>query len=238
MSGVGPVGERSIKDLESDYAAAKAKGTDFTTWLKGLQSGHLDNAGVAMGDKAKNIKWDPDPNKWADQIKAAGITLGPLATADLQKVCANYNFAKQMLSSANENLQSLEAMKKLLQSGDIEGAVMLLQTTRAKGLEQQLNNRLSALQDRNAQIKSLNDDMVRLQKEKNDLGKDDTTGRGNKDTDIAAKKGEIDKLNSDSQIDMIGIQGLVNKRNESFDMLTNLLGKFQKTIDGIVGNMR
>jgi hypothetical protein len=31
---------------------------------------------------------------------------------------------------------------------------------------------------------------------------------------------------------------LVNKRNEAFDMLSNLLGKFQKTIDGIVGNMR
>jgi hypothetical protein len=30
----------------------------------------------------------------------------------------------------------------------------------------------------------------------------------------------------------------VNKRNEAFDMLSNLLNKFQKTIDGIVGNMR
>jgi len=140
-----------------------------------------------------------------------------------------------------ESIASLKAMAKLLESGDIEGAVMLLQQTRAKGLDQQLGFRIQALQDRNAQIKSLNDDMVRLQKEKNDIvgtGTDETKKRGDKDTDIATLKGNIDKLNSDSQIDMIGIQGLVNKRNEAFDMLTNLLGKFQKTIDGIVGNMR
>ena len=37
---------------------------------------------------------------------------------------------------------------------------------------------------------------------------------------------------------MLNIQDLVNKRNQAYDMLSNLLNKFQKTLDGIVSNMR
>jgi hypothetical protein len=31
---------------------------------------------------------------------------------------------------------------------------------------------------------------------------------------------------------------LVNKRNEAFDLLSNLLNKFQKTFDNITSNIR
>ena len=97
------------------------------------------------------------------------------------------------------------------------------------------------MQARNAQIKSLND---QLKVEQGKLAtvtgtaEEKQAARDTINARITGLKGDMDKLNSDSQLDMIGIQGLVNKRNEAFDMLTNLLGKFQKTIDGIVGNMR
>jgi hypothetical protein len=37
---------------------------------------------------------------------------------------------------------------------------------------------------------------------------------------------------------MIKLQGLINKRNQGIEMLTNLVQKFQQTNNTIVGNMR
>ena len=48
----------------------------------------------------------------------------------------------------------------------------------------------------------------------------------------------IDNLSSSSQLDMIKLQGLINKRNQTIEMMTNLMQKFQKPNDAIVGNMR
>ncbi len=120
---------------------------------------------------------------------------------------------------------------------------MLLQTTRAKVLESQLNTEIMAMQQRNAQIKMLN---TRLNAEQEKLSKMDPEKKDEASVKLRAEqqkkvsdlKSEIDGLNSESQINMIRVQGLVSKRNEAFDTLTNLLSKFQKTIDGIVGNMR
>jgi hypothetical protein len=140
-----------------------------------------------------------------------------------------------------ETISSLEAMKNLVDTGDIEGAVMLLQTTRAKGLESQLGTEIKAMQARNAQIKLLNEKLNARQEEFSKMdpeNKNERNLRADRQKAISDLKTEIDGLNSESQINMIRVQGLVNKRNEAFDMLSNLVGKFQKTIDGIVGNMR
>jgi hypothetical protein len=51
-------------------------------------------------------------------------------------------------------------------------------------------------------------------------------------------KTSIDNLSSSSQLDMIKLQGLINKRNQTIEMMTNLMQKLQKTNDAIVGNMR
>jgi hypothetical protein len=51
-------------------------------------------------------------------------------------------------------------------------------------------------------------------------------------------KMEIDKQSSNSQLDMIKLQGLINKRNQSIEMMTNMLQKFHSLMEKIVGNMR
>jgi hypothetical protein len=51
-------------------------------------------------------------------------------------------------------------------------------------------------------------------------------------------KTQIDNLSSNSQLDMIKLQGLINKRNQTIEMMTNLMQKFQQTNNSIVGNMR
>jgi hypothetical protein len=187
---------------------------------------------------AANLDFGDDPTKWNDILKKAGITLGPNAQACFDRAIGNFVSAR---TATTEALESLEAMKRVLDSGDIEGAVMLLQTTRAKSLESQLGTEIKAMQARNAQIKLLNEKLNAKQEEFSKMdpeNKDQRDLRAQRQKAISDLKTEIDGLNSESQINMIRVQGLVNKRNEAFDMLSNLIGKFQKTIDGIVGNMR
>ena len=136
----------------------------------------------------------------------------------------------------------MQALSKLLAAGDSEGAVMLLQSTRAKLMAHQLGTQITAMQNRNQQITKLNNDLTvkqaELAKVPTDSNQDNINKREALTKEVGTMKTSIDTLNSDSQIDMIRTQSLVNKRNEAFDTLTNLLGKFQKTIDGIVGNYR
>ena len=64
------------------------------------------------------------------------------------------------------------------------------------------------------------------------------TRDGQWDLNIENIKGKIDGLNSDSQLDMIRLQSLIDKRNQAFEMASNTLQKDQKTRDAIVGNFR
>jgi hypothetical protein len=133
----------------------------------------------------------------------------------------------------SQAFEPLQAMQKLLQNGDIEGATIALQTSRVRVLDDQLKGRIASLQQRNADIAALNTKLADAQKEL--AGDKDNADKQKK---VADFKNQIDKLNSESQLDMIGIQQLVNKRNEAFDLLTNLLNKFQKTFDNITSNIR
>jgi hypothetical protein len=51
-------------------------------------------------------------------------------------------------------------------------------------------------------------------------------------------KTQIDKESSNSQLDMIKLQGLINKRNQTVELMTNLLQKFSQLQEKIVGNIR
>ena len=67
---------------------------------------------------------------------------------------------------------------------------------------------------------------------------DDTGQQGEFDAAINNLKSSIDTVNSQSQMDMVRLQGLMDKRNQAFDMMTNTLSKTAKSMDGIIGNMR
>jgi len=51
-------------------------------------------------------------------------------------------------------------------------------------------------------------------------------------------KAKMDTLNSDSQMDMIRLQGLVQKRDMVYQSITNLMKKDQQSKDAIVSNLR
>jgi len=51
-------------------------------------------------------------------------------------------------------------------------------------------------------------------------------------------KSQIDSMSSSSQMDMVRLQSLNNKRSEAFDTMTNSLKKQQDNKSSIVGNLR
>src|SRR5690348_137089 len=215
--------------------------TDATTQLKGAT-----NDCCALLEQLKGMKFSGPDNKpigpfnslaeYQKALSQPGVkcdsspgndalaaTLGKINDA-LGKLDSCTKLIESLKAGMSEQMTSMKAMLALLQSGDIEGAVMMLQTSRAKVLEAQLGTRIEGMQVRNAQIKNLNDQLKVQQNALANVDSKDQAGRDRINATITGIKGDMDKLNSDSQLDMIGIQGLVNKRNEAFDMLTNLLG--------------
>lgn len=58
------------------------------------------------------------------------------------------------------------------------------------------------------------------------------------DANIESVKGFVDSLNSDSQLDMIRLQSLIDKRNQAFELTSNQLSAEKKVKDTIIGNSR
>jgi hypothetical protein len=247
MSGINFDNSAYVAGATAHLSNVTGQGADLLTTLKGMKFVDANNKPIGPFNSLSEYQGAlsqpgvkcTTPNAGAGMGDVSAI-LGKVGDM-LGKLDAAKNMLETMKNGASEYMASLNSMLALLKSGDIEGAVMLLQTSRAKVLETQLATRIEGMQVRNAQIKGLND-ALKLEQQK--LGAVTGTdaqkqqARDNINATITGIKGDLDKLNSDSQLDMIGIQGLVNKRNEAFDMLSNLLNKFQKTIDGIVGNMR
>ena len=66
----------------------------------------------------------------------------------------------------------------------------------------------------------------------------DLTTKADITSAIDAIKSQIDSLTNSQQLDMLRLQSLSAKRNEAFEMMTNLMKKFQGPRDSIIGNMR
>ena len=241
----------SVEQLQTLFDSAQLDLTSAQAEAKRLvdhynKSGMTDLNGNALSfDNLKDWK-----KAFAAGFKTSTGQYGPGSTVQnletaLSKLTGAEAALKQIapqLNALREMFAPMQALSKLLAAGDIEGAVMLLQTTRARLMDSQLGTQITAMQNRNQQITKLNNDLTvkqaELAKVPTDSNQDNINKREALTKEVGTMKTSIDTLNSDSQIDMIRTQSLVNKRNEAFDTLTNLLGKFQKTIDGIVGNYR
>ncbi|QEA13170.1 hypothetical protein [Comamonas flocculans] len=71
-----------------------------------------------------------------------------------------------------------------------------------------------------------------------DGGLSPSTKKGDITTAINNVKGQIDAANNSTQMDMLRLQSLTNKRNEAFDVMTNFIKKMQDSRSAIIGNMR
>ncbi|WP_417796438.1 hypothetical protein [Terasakiella pusilla] len=58
------------------------------------------------------------------------------------------------------------------------------------------------------------------------------------DSAIEHMKAHADGLNSTSQLEMIRLQSLTNKRNQAFEMSSNIMNKLSGVMDKVISNMR
>ncbi|MCX5769436.1 MAG: hypothetical protein NTZ09_04070 [Candidatus Hydrogenedentes bacterium] len=165
-------------------------------------------------------------------------------------------------------------------SMDLGQLMMELNIDRTNIIDAQLADQMKEVQDKNTQLKALNELMAQCRqfKANKTAGNDDNAAgaeftlpgyedKGAKqvnewftefgltetdvnpsddkdeweaewDANIQTIKGAIDSLNSDSQLAMTRLQSLMNKRNQSYEVVSDVLQKDQKTRDTITGNLR
>ncbi|CUJ27035.1 MULTISPECIES: hypothetical protein [Pseudomonadota] len=191
---------------------------------------------------------------------------------------------------------SASIVSQALLSGDLETALLAVQTNRTQLLDKQLSSQIAAVQQKNEQAAKLNAVMSAINTAMAQYPKDGdsdatikdwdqakvvkyemplnqalrdagiteipswSSGEGqlpNGQSNITGKavfrgdrnlgdikgmqsfiQGKLDSLNSTQQMDMMALQSLSNKRNESFDVMTNFIKKMQDGRSNIVSNMR
>jgi pimeloyl-CoA synthetase len=142
--------------------------------------------------------------------------------------------------------------------------IMLIQSERAELLESQLQDQVKQMQYINAKIKEANDWLAQARSLKeqatdkkcseepqamrdwadanginmSDVNNDKLHTKSEWEGPIASIKAHIDGLNSSSQMEMIRLQSLMNKRNQAFEMMTNALNKISGSMDKVIGNIR
>ncbi len=71
-----------------------------------------------------------------------------------------------------------------------------------------------------------------------DVNDDDLHNKNEWAAIIENVKGHIDSLNSTSQMEIIRLQSLMNKRNQAYELMTNTLQKLSGSVDKIIDNIR
>lgn len=51
-------------------------------------------------------------------------------------------------------------------------------------------------------------------------------------------KTKVDSLSSNSQLDMIKLQGMINKRNQTIEMASNVMQKIASSLNNLIANLR
>jgi len=188
---------------------------------------------------------------------AASLVIGVVAGTGIMMNDQAYSSVKQAIGGGTSN-----SIGQIDISGmDIETALKAVQEQRASLLDQQLNQQITEVQSRNAQISSVNDLLSNVN---NARAQDNSTGQYDLPGDVNSKlselglgdgsktsytkdeldkmsqdlKGKIDSLSNSQQMDMLRLQSMTNKRNEAFDTMTNFIKKMEDSRSSIIGNMR
>lgn len=191
------------------------------------------------GVKVQKVEFNLSMNRIDDPFKHPDLVSGAALTANV------YNFG---------NLENLS----------IGQLVMALCLARASELEAQIITLMETMNTTSAQLEALTEieeDLVKV--DDNGLVKDvsgsltynnvtytyayflyDVIGIDNKVLDtmtvgeaITEIETKMDELNSFSQQTMIELQSLTNKRDQSYDMISNILKSLHTTLIGNVNNM-
>lgn len=138
-------------------------------------------------------------------------------------------------------LGPLHELGHQLGSDDLEAVMTQVERAKAAAVDEELKHQIETFQHRNALMKDLNANLAKAMKAMQD--KDVATTQSLCGTAEQAKcvqqlKSQIDQLSTDSQMDMLRIQSLVNKRNQAFEGLVSLILRWERSRAAIIGTMR
>ena len=198
------------------------------------------------------------PNSAVPLLNASGQALGLAQQPTPDKAAA----ATQLLSPVVADIPGLTVNQISLTAFDLEGALLAVQDRRAQLLDQQLSSQLTDVQKRNARVATLNKAISALRAyvaapadgslavavtaagaavESHDLlsaTSDSPEARTAAASLVASLRIELDSVTNTQQTDMLRLASLSNKRNESFDMMTDVFKKMLDSRSAIIGNMR
>lgn len=143
---------------------------------------------------------------------------------------------------------------------DLGTLMMAVGMEQAENIEDQIVDQANAMKERNKKLEdltkvladcrgnsdgmTLTDDEKQILKDNdlwpipNDDKEDGVLAKSTKEGLIELIKGKMDSLNSDSQTDMIRLQGLMSKRDNAYQSITNLMKKDESSKDTVVSNLR
>lgn len=245
LSGVRAV----LATLATDVRSLQGDAAKLGAYASALQTAAAEASGVNLSGGAP----------FSQAVVAASLRMLVAEVLPTRQL-ANTHAGAGMIPSVGGTAQSVGGTRISqvdLQGMDLETAMMMVQSERAKLLEEQLKTQIAEVQNRNEQISKLNNLLSQLNAQRpagtdptkavtraslGDLAKE-FSGTGDVkqadfDTRIAQIKGQIDALGNSQQMDMLRLQSMTNKRNEAFEVMTNFVKKMQESRSAIIGNMR
>jgi len=131
---------------------------------------------------------------------------------------------------------------------DLETLMVSLHTERAETLQLALENQANSVQQTNQKLKDAQTKLSNLRQLQNEVQIDLLKAKPGSseyaqleamntelETEIANLQTEMDSLDITSQLEMMRLQSLMDKQNQSFDMMTNFIKKFGSSKDSIIG---
>ena len=198
------------------------------------------------------------PNSAVPLLNASGQALGLAQQPTADKAAA----ASQLLAPVVADGPGLTVNQISLTAFDLEGALLAVQSGRAQLLDQQLSSQLTDVHKRNARVATLNKAISALRAyvadptdgslavavttagaavESHDLlsaTSDSPEARTAAASLVASLRIELDSVTNTQQTDMLRLASLSNKRNDAFDMMTDVFQKMLDSRSAIIGSMR
>ncbi len=207
-------------EFKKDMTFMLNDGTKITVGTEGSNKTYSDTLTITKGDQAIQVTGIKSGNIEISDVTLNGRELD-VATNDSHIVYEGYNGVRHWATESNISI------------GDIGGS-----WNRHKYALTDIVNETGELEKETA----ISEEMKTFFME-NGIDINDADGDGNLtanewDIIIDRMKGFQDSLNSTSQMDMIRLQQINNKRNQAYEIMTNTTNKESKTLDDIISNLR
>lgn len=209
-------------DVNTARAELHARGKSLVDQFNG--AGYTDSRGRPI--KYNNIE------EWRAAFQNGGVFkngVRPQYTQGLGRIMENCARAFTKLDQANAAFAPMKPLGDFLKNGDIMGAMSFMMGVRGKAIDEALNKNIGDLNTRNSKIKGWNDQLAEVNR-KLAANKDDQ--QANKDR--TTLNGQIQEANNDTQTQMITVNDLVSKKNQTNDLLSGMFQKFSQALQGFL----